>query len=82
MTVLALTDSRIPFLSQDFFNRLQELAGVARYALRGKEKVQKVFIARLAETVVMWLSEEQEFWEVFSDDSVQPMPSGLQQVRF
>ncbi|XP_078438305.1 LOW protein: exocyst complex component-like protein [Wolffia australiana] len=70
----------IPF--QEFFVRLQELATVAKEALHGKEKVQKVFVARLAETVVMWLSDEQEFWEVFEDESVQVLPSALQQMVF
>ena len=30
----------------------------------------------------MWLSNEQEFWDVFEDRSVQLQPSGLQQVHF
>ncbi|CAA6669889.1 unnamed protein product [Spirodela intermedia] len=70
----------LPF--QEFFTRLQQLASVAKDALHGKEKVRRVFIARLAETVVMWLSDEQEFWEVFDDDSVRLQPSGLQQLVF
>jgi hypothetical protein len=37
-------------------------------------------LARLTETVVMWLSEEQEFWDVFEDESVPLKPLGLQQV--
>ncbi|KAJ6889191.1 exocyst complex component EXO84C [Populus alba x Populus x berolinensis] len=37
-------------------------------------------LARLTETVVMWLSEEQEFWDVFEDESVPLRPLGLQQL--
>ncbi|XP_042451258.1 exocyst complex component EXO84C-like isoform X2 [Zingiber officinale] len=61
------------------FGRLQQLASVARDVLLGKEKIQKVLLSRLIETVVMWLSEEHEFWNVFEDDSVQLQPLGLQQ---
>jgi hypothetical protein len=59
---------------------LQQLASVAGDVLLGKEKVQKVLLSRLTETVVIWLSNEQEFWNVFEDESIQLHPSGLQQV--
>ncbi|MQL89447.1 hypothetical protein Taro_022029, partial [Colocasia esculenta] len=68
----------LPF--QALFARLQQLASVARDVLHGKEKLQKILLARLTETVVMWLSDEQEFWDVFDDDSVQLQPFGLQQL--
>lgn len=68
----------LPF--QALFARLQQLASVAGDVLLGKEKIQKILLSRLTETVVMWLSEEQEFWDVFEDDSVQLQPSGLQQL--
>lgn len=48
--------------------------------LLGKEKIQKILLARLTETVVMWLSDEQEFWGVFEDDTGPLQPLGLQQV--
>jgi hypothetical protein len=71
--------SHIIFL-QALFGRLQQLASVAGDVLLGKEKVQKVLLSRLTETVVIWLSNEQEFWDVFEDMSIQLQPSGLQQV--
>jgi len=67
---------------QALFGRLQQLASVAGDVLLGKDKIQKVLLSRLTETVVMWLSNEQEFWDVFEDWSVQLQPSGLQQVHF
>jgi exocyst complex component 8 len=67
---------------QALFGRLQQLASVAGDVLLGKEKIQKVLLSRLTETVVMWLSNEQEFWDVFEDQSIQLRPSGLQQVHF
>jgi hypothetical protein len=68
----------LPF--QALFSKLQQLATVAGDVLHGKEKLQKILLARLTETVVMWLSDEQEFWGVFEDDSIPIQPLGLQQL--
>ncbi|KAF9587444.1 hypothetical protein IFM89_002625 [Coptis chinensis] len=68
----------LPF--QALFAKLQQLATVAGDVLLGKEKIQKILLARLTETVVMWLSDEQEFWDVFEDDSCELQPLGLQQL--
>ena len=65
---------------QALFSKLQQLATVAGDVLLGKEKIQKILLARLTETVVMWLSDEQEFWGVLEDDSAPLQPLGLQQV--
>ncbi|KAH7679146.1 Exocyst complex subunit protein [Dioscorea alata] len=68
----------LPF--QALFGRLQQLASVAGDVLLGKEKIQKILLSRLTETVVMWISNEQEFWDVFEDKSVQLERFGLQQL--
>ncbi|GAV64361.1 hypothetical protein CFOL_v3_07879 [Cephalotus follicularis] len=68
----------LPF--QALFAKLQQLATVAGDVLLGKEKIQKILLARLTETVVMWLSDEQEFWGVFEDKSAPLQPLGLQQL--
>ncbi|XP_050263355.1 exocyst complex component EXO84C [Quercus robur] len=68
----------LPF--QALFSKLQQLATVAGDVLLGKDKLQKILLARLTETVVMWLSDEQEFWGVFEDDSIPIHPVGLQQL--
>ena len=68
-------------LLQALFAKLQQLATVAGDVLLGKEKIQKILLARLTETVVMWLSDEQEFWSVFEDGSGSLKPLGLQQVH-
>ncbi|GFQ04827.1 exocyst complex component exo84c [Phtheirospermum japonicum] len=62
------------------FGKLQQLAAVAGDVLLGREKIQKVLLARLTETVVMWLSDEQEFWGVLEHDSAPLRPLGLQQL--
>ncbi|KAF6174528.1 hypothetical protein GIB67_004722 [Kingdonia uniflora] len=63
-----------------FVSKLLQLAIVAGDVLLGKEKIQKILLARLIETVVMWLSDELEFWDVFEDDSCPLHPLGLQQL--
>ncbi|KAJ7969284.1 exocyst complex component EXO84C [Quillaja saponaria] len=68
----------LPF--QALFAKLQQLATVAGDVLLGKEKIQKILLARLTETVVMWLSDEQEFWGVFEHSSAPLQPLGLQQL--
>ncbi|KAM1123053.1 hypothetical protein ACFX13_004580 [Malus domestica] len=68
----------LPF--QALFAKLQQLATVAGDVLLGKEKIQKILLARLTETVVMWLSDEQEFWGVFEDDTGPLQPLGLEQL--
>lgn len=68
----------LPF--QALFAKLQQLATVAGDVLLGKEKIQKILLARLTETVVMWLSDEQEFWVIFEDGSGSLQPLGLQQL--
>ncbi|XP_019057962.1 PREDICTED: exocyst complex component EXO84C [Tarenaya hassleriana] len=68
----------LPF--QALFSKLQQLAIVAGDVLPGKEKLQKILLARLTETVIIWLSNEQEFWIAFEDESTQLQPFGLQQL--
>ncbi|KAI3856873.1 hypothetical protein MKX03_036179 [Papaver bracteatum] len=55
----------LPF--QALFSKFQQLATVAGDVLLGKEKIQKILLSRLTETVVMWLSDEQEFWDLILD---------------
>lgn len=65
---------------QALFGKLQQLATVAGDVLLGREKLQKGLLARLTETLVIWLSAEQEFWGVLEDGSTPLRPLGLQQV--
>ncbi|ESQ35841.1 hypothetical protein EUTSA_v10006875mg [Eutrema salsugineum] len=68
----------LPF--QALFSKLQQLAIIAGDVLLGKEKLQKILLARLTETVIIWLSNEQEFWSAFEDESTPLQPFGLQQL--
>lgn len=81
LSVSALSQTQFhQIFYQALFGKLQQLAAVAGDVLLGREKIQKVLLARLTETVVMWLSDEQEFWGVLEHDSVPLRPVGLQQV--
>ncbi|KFK27837.1 hypothetical protein AALP_AA8G436500 [Arabis alpina] len=74
-------DSHLPSLPfQALFSKLQQLAIIAGDVLLGKEKLQKILLARLTETVIIWLSNEQEFWSAFEDESTPLQPFGLQQL--
>ncbi|XP_051128962.1 exocyst complex component EXO84C [Andrographis paniculata] len=68
----------LPF--QALFGKLQQLAVVAGDLLLGRDKIQKVLLARLTETVVIWLSDEEEFWGVLEHNSAPLWPVGLQQL--
>lgn len=68
----------LPF--QALFGKLQQLAVVAGDLLLGRDKIQKVLLARLTETVVIWLSDDEEFWSVLEHNSAPLWPVGLQQL--
>ena len=40
-----------------------------------------VLLMRLTETLVIWLSEDQDFWDAMEDGENRLGPIGLQQVR-
>ncbi|KAL7211085.1 hypothetical protein ACSBR2_014045 [Camellia fascicularis] len=79
-SLLIHSGMRFIFVAKALFGKLQQLATVAGDVLLGKERIQKILLARLTETVVMWLSDEQEFWGVLEDDSAHLQPLGLQQL--
>jgi hypothetical protein len=43
--------------------------------------VAVVLLMRLTETLVIWLSEDQDFWDAIEDGESRLGPIGLQQVR-
>jgi hypothetical protein len=48
--------------------------------LAGRERVVVVLLVRLTETLVIWLSEDQDFWYAIEDGETRLGPIGLQQV--
>ncbi|KAJ3670199.1 hypothetical protein LUZ60_010523 [Juncus effusus] len=61
------------------FARFQQLESLISEIVAGKEKVQKSILSRTVETVLMWLLNEKEFWELIQDNTIQFHQNGLQQ---
>nr|KAJ0197177.1 hypothetical protein LSAT_V11C700352190 [Lactuca sativa] len=71
----------LPF--QALFGKLQQLAIVAGEVLLRKEKIQKVLLARLTETVVMWvMSNEEDFWGVLENELILDIHFTVEIARF
>ncbi|XP_065864299.1 exocyst complex component EXO84A [Euphorbia lathyris] len=64
---------------QEFFLKLTQVASIVTDMFVGREKVATVLLMRLTETVVLWLSEDQAFWEEVEAGSKPLGPFGLQQ---
>ncbi|GLJ21307.1 hypothetical protein SUGI_0391490 [Cryptomeria japonica] len=64
---------------QALFTKLNQLVQLAEIVLVGRDKVVKQLLTRLTETVLIWLSNDQDFWEVIEDSSTLLTAYGLQQ---
>ncbi|GLJ31355.1 hypothetical protein SUGI_0629200 [Cryptomeria japonica] len=64
---------------QDLFTKLNRLSYIATEMLPGRERVITVLLMRLTETVIIWLSDDQTFWEDIEDGPKPLGPLGLQQ---
>ena len=56
------------------------MASIAADLFVGRERFATVLLMRLAETVILWLSDDQTFCEVVETGSTPLGPIGLQQV--
>ncbi|BAT99333.1 hypothetical protein LR48_Vigan647s000300 [Vigna angularis] len=65
---------------QEIFAKLTEVASLAADMFVGRERFVTVLLMRLAETVVLWLSDDQAFWEEVETGSTPLGPIGLQQL--
>lgn len=65
---------------QSLFNKLTSIQQTAAELLAGRERVVVVLLMRLTETLVIWLSEDQDFWDAIEDGETRLGPIGLQQV--
>ncbi|QCD90528.1 exocyst complex component EXO84A [Vigna unguiculata] len=65
---------------QEIFAKLTEVASVAADMFVGRERFATVLLMRLAETVVLFLSDDQAFWEEVETGSTPLGPIGLQQL--
>eukprot|EP00246_Nothoceros_aenigmaticus_P002454 TRINITY_DN13325_c0_g1_i1.p1 TRINITY_DN13325_c0_g1~~TRINITY_DN13325_c0_g1_i1.p1 ORF type:complete len:784 (+),score=178.30 TRINITY_DN13325_c0_g1_i1:247-2598(+) len=64
---------------QALFAKLTSLAQSASEVLAGRDRVVTLLLMRLLETVVIWLSDDQDFWEAIEEGPRGLGPIGLQQ---
>jgi hypothetical protein len=57
------------------------MASIAAEMFVGRERFATLLMMRLTETVILWLSEDQAFWEEIEQGAKPLGPLGLQQVR-
>ncbi|XP_009333985.2 exocyst complex component EXO84B-like [Pyrus x bretschneideri] len=63
---------------QELFVKLNRMANIAAEMFVGRERYATLLLMRLTETVILWLSEDQSFWDDIEDGP--PIgPLGLQQ---
>lgn len=69
------------FLHQELFAKLTRIASLTSEMFMGRERFATILLMRLTETIILWLSDDQNFWEEI--EGPRPLgPLGLQQVSF
>ncbi|GJS00400.1 exocyst complex component EXO84B [Tanacetum coccineum] len=64
---------------QELYAKLYRMSGIASEMFVGRERFSTMLLMRLTETVILWLSEDQTFWDDI-EEGPQPLgPLGLQQ---
>lgn len=65
---------------QELFAKLTRMAIMAAEMFEGRERFATLLLMRLTETVILWLSEDQSFWDDI-EEGPRPLGAvGLQQV--
>ncbi|PQQ07541.1 exocyst complex component EXO84A [Prunus yedoensis var. nudiflora] len=64
---------------QEFFAKLTTLANLATDIFVGRERFATILLMRLTETVILWLSDDQNFWAEIEEGPKPLGPLGLQQ---
>ncbi|XP_010923330.1 exocyst complex component EXO84B isoform X1 [Elaeis guineensis] len=64
---------------QELYAKLNQMASVAADMFVGRERFATLLMMRLTETVILWLSEDQSFWEDIEEGPRPLGPLGLQQ---
>lgn len=59
---------------------MTQIASIAMDMFVGRERFATVLLMRLTETVILWLSEDQNFWGEIEDGPAPLSSFGLQQV--
>ncbi|MBA0774624.1 hypothetical protein Gotri_009822, partial [Gossypium trilobum] len=66
---------------QELFAKLNSIASLAADMFVGRERFATLLLMRLTETVIIWLSEDQSFWDDIEEGPRPLGPLGLQQAR-
>ncbi|KAG6520025.1 hypothetical protein ZIOFF_017054 [Zingiber officinale] len=64
---------------QELYAKLNSIATIASDIFVGRERFATLLLMRLTETVILWLSEDQSFWEEIEEGQRPLGPLGLQQ---
>nr|GMD04552.1 exocyst complex component exo84a [Ipomoea batatas] len=64
---------------QELFEKLSRIAFIASDMFVGRERFATMLLVRLTDTVILWLSEDQAFWEEIEEGPRPLGPFGLQQ---
>ncbi|XVF26273.1 hypothetical protein REPUB_Repub14bG0001600 [Reevesia pubescens] len=65
---------------QELFSKLNRMASLAADMFVGRERFATLLLMRLTETVIIWLSEDQSFWDDIEEGPRPLGPLGLQQL--
>lgn len=65
---------------QDLYGKLNRMASIAADMFVGRERFATMLLMRLTETVILWLSEDQTFWDDIEEGPRPLGDLGLQQV--
>ncbi|XWS22518.1 hypothetical protein CRYUN_Cryun29cG0043100 [Craigia yunnanensis] len=64
---------------QELYEKLTRMASIATDMFVGRERFATILLMRLTETVILWLSDDQSFWEEIEQGPMPLGPLGLQQ---
>ncbi|OEL22776.1 Exocyst complex component EXO84B [Dichanthelium oligosanthes] len=64
---------------QELYGKLNKMASIAADMFVGRERFATLLMMRLTETVMLWLSDDQSFWEEIEEGPRALGPLGLQQ---
>ncbi|KAK2432251.1 exocyst complex component EXO84B [Trifolium repens] len=64
---------------QELFIKLNRMANIAAEMFVGRERFATLLLMRLTETVILWISEDQSFWDDIEEGPRPLGPLGLQQ---
>lgn len=67
-------------VKQELYAKLNRMASIAADMFVGRQRFATLLLMRLTETVILWLSEDQSFWDDIEEGPKPLGPLGLQQV--